>query len=47
MSTMTPEETLCLPPRQVWITLPLLQQAQVRQTLIALLQDVCHDPGPL
>jgi len=44
---MTSVEMPCLPPHQVWITLPLLQQTQVRQTLIALLQDVSHDPGPV
>jgi hypothetical protein len=44
---MPTEETLYLPPHQIWSTLPLLQQMQVRQTLITLLQDVFHDHGPI
>jgi hypothetical protein len=43
---VTAERMRCLPPPQVWASLPLPQQIQVRQALLALLQDVLHDRSP-
>ena len=31
-----------LPPDQIWTSLPLSHQAQIRQRLVALLQEVLH-----
>jgi hypothetical protein len=42
----TGEQMCCLPPRQIWAHLPLFRQVQVRQSLLALLQDVLHDCRP-